>query len=99
MLGRRILLRATESLCARCLTIRIVELPTRSTYPLLQHQHSLHSTPIRKGLLGYLVGDHRLARVHKEIGILLEDYDNAMMRYYKDATQAVNNRLAYKLMM
>ena len=95
----RIVIRATESLCTRWPAVRIGELTKRYAYPLLQPQQYFHSTPIRKGLLGYLVGDHRHARVHKEIGVLLEDYDNALIRYYKDATQAVNNQLVYKFMM
>src|SRR5438046_10572010 len=90
MLVRRTL-RATESLCIRCQAICIWNIPKRRVYLPLQLQRTLHSTPIRQGLLRYLVGDYRLARVHKEIGILLEDYDNALIRYYKDATQAVKS--------
>ena len=98
MFGRRTL-RATESLCTRCQAICIWNVSKRRVYPHLQLQRTIHSTPIRQGLLGYLIGDHRLARVHKEIGILLEDYDNALIRYYNDATQAVTPSWTNKLMM
>ena len=97
MLSRRTTLRATESLCTRCHAISIIEKSYYRVYRPQQPQRELHTTPIRNGFLGYLVGDHRHARVHKEIGILLEDYDNALIRYYKDATQAVSPWLAHKL--
>lgn len=97
MLGRKIAFRATESLCTRCHGIPTMKASKCRVYRPQQVQRQLHTTPIRNGLLGYLVGDHRNARVHKEIGKLLEDYDNALIRYYKDATQAVSLWLIHKL--
>jgi hypothetical protein len=97
MLGRRTVVRAADSLCTRCRVVCLRNLPYRGTTRLLPSQRTLHTSPIRRGLLEYLVGDHRHARIHKEIGLLLEDYDNALEKYYTDATEAVRASFFLKL--
>jgi hypothetical protein len=89
MFGRQTVFRATETLCTR---FRVIPPGSVTNYRIisrLPQQRLIHSTPIQRGLLRYLVGDHHHARLHKEIGTLLEDYDNALARYYTDATEAV----------
>lgn len=59
--------------------------------PLQASRRLIHTTPSSKGLLSYIVGDHRHARLHKTIGGMLQDYDTALYKYYKNAAEAVCN--------
>jgi hypothetical protein len=89
MLSRRAVFKATESISTRWQIICMTNVKRHRILSPLLPQRLLHSTPARRDFLGYLVGDHHHARVHKEIGLLLEDYDNALLRYYTGATEAV----------
>lgn len=89
MLSRRAVFKATKSISTRWPIICMANVQRHHIPSPLPPQRLLHSTPARRDFLGYLVGDHHHARVHKEIGLLLEDYDNALLRYYTDATDAV----------
>lgn len=90
MLGGQAVFKATGSLWIRYQATWATSMSKRVFLGPLPPRRLLHSTPVRRGLLGYLVGDHHHARVHKEIGLLLEDYDNALTRYYANATEAVS---------
>src|SRR5579862_2720632 len=89
MLSRRAVFKATKSISTRWPIICMANVQKHHILSPLPPQRLFHSTPARRDFLGYLVGDHHHARVHKEIGLLLEDYDNALLRYYTDATDAV----------
>jgi hypothetical protein len=50
---------------------------------------SFHSAPIHRGLLSLLTGDTVQVRLHKEIGKMLEDYDQALLDCYQSAKNSV----------
>jgi len=57
--------------------------------PLLPLRNNFHSTQNPRGFLAWLSGDNRRAKVHKEIGSMLEDYDDKLTRLYDETVEAV----------
>jgi len=84
MLGRRGLKAATY-LCSRCGLLNIA--PNTSFKSPIRRQ--IHGTQSPLGILDFLIGDTFQARLHKEIGKMLEDYDQHLIICYKEAVEAV----------
>jgi hypothetical protein len=86
MLGRRAVL---DTLCLRCQALYGISTPRPAVLPLFARQRNLHSTQNPRGLLAWLAGDNRRAKVHKEIGNMLEDYDDKLTQLYDGTVEAV----------
>jgi len=86
MLGQRAVL---DGLCLRCQALYGIYAPRRPVVPLLPLRRNFHSTQNPRGLLTWLVGDNRRAKVHKEIGNMLEDYDEKLVQLYDETVEAV----------
>ena len=57
--------------------------------PSWSMHRNFHAAPVNRGLLSLLTGDTFQARLHKEIGQMLEDYDRALLGCYRSATESV----------
>lgn len=86
MLGRRAVL---DTLCLRCPTLYGIITPRRTVLPPFPLRRGFRTTQNPRGLLAWLVGDNRRAKVHKEIGKMLEDYDEKLTQLYEDSVEAV----------
>ena len=89
MLGRRAVL---DTLCLRCQPLygHIIALK-RNAPPLFPSpRRGFRSTQNPRGLVSWLVGDNRRAKVHQEIGKMLEDYDEKLTQLYNDSLKAVS---------
>jgi hypothetical protein len=54
-------------------------------------RRDFHSAPIHRGLISLLTGDTFQTRLHKEIGKMLEEYDEALLGCYTSATESVTS--------
>ena len=88
MLRRRAVL---DTFCLRCQALYVISTPRPAVLPLLARRRSFHSTQNPRGLLAWLVGDNRRAKVHKEIGNMLEDYDDKLTQLYDETVDAAKN--------
>jgi hypothetical protein len=78
--------------CARC---RYLESATLAQRPLssIQTRRQFHSTQsnlgILEGIVKYLSGDRNQEKLHKEIGKMLEEYDENLLKCYNKAYDSV----------
>ena len=81
--------RAIRSVCSKCGSIPMLQ-PRMGLAPRLPRR-GFHSAPVHRGLISLLTGDTFQARLHKEIGKMLEDYDKTLLVCYRSATESVTN--------
>src|SRR5579862_1035033 len=87
--------RAVSYICPRC-QIMSAGRTGIFQYPVRRQFHVSSSS---RGLLSLLTGDTFQARLHKEIGKMLEDYDQALIRSYTQAVEAVNSPEGYEIIL
>ena len=86
MLARQAVL---EAFLPRAQTLYNKRTPTHFLRPLFPLRRGFQSSPNPRGLISWLVGDNRRAKVHQEISKMLEDYDEKLTDLYDASVDAV----------
>jgi hypothetical protein len=81
---------AIRSMCSRCGSMTLFN-PSKGPRPNVPNRRVFHSATVNKGLLSLLTGDTFQNRLHKEIGQMLEDYDQTLLGCYRSATESVSD--------
>jgi hypothetical protein len=92
MLARRAAFEAPALVCAGCRRTFLSRTSYLARPPLLPTQRRLHVTTPVSGFLDYLEmlrSERHTKYVHKEMGKILEDYENALQVFYRTAQEEV----------
>ena len=92
MLARRAAFEASARLCCSCRRLYRPQIIKHASLPIFLNQRRLSATPPSSGLCGLwelLKTDRHMKYIDREIGKILEDYDNALDLYYARAQEYV----------
>ena len=92
MLARRAAFEVSALLCCRCRRLCLPQTVEHAGLPIFLGRRRLHATPPSSGFRGLwelLKTERHMKYIHREIGKILEDYDNALDLYYFRAKEYV----------
>ena len=92
MVARRPAFETSALLCCSCRWLYLPRIIKHASLPIFLDQRRLHATPPSSGLRGLwelLKTDRHMKYIDREIGKILEDYDNALDLYYVRAQEYV----------